>query len=744
MISKIQKYFSWDRYHIFVSLILAILVFIFASPEIISFNPLVSLENKIIDLNFNRRGIIKPSDSLDVVIVGISNETINELPQPYNSWPIARNFFAKAIENLNRAGAKVIGIDLLFSEFDKYSKANDSLFINANKKHKNVILAGKLEELDWRFQIEEVRNQNFGNVYFDVDSSIGIVNVLPDDDGVLRRYFPYYYDSKLKRSIPSFSLAVINRFYEFDNFFIPKKVNKFFDYGIFKIPEFISNSFLINYYGPSGTFKKINFIDVIDDSEFKTLTELETGEEINTFDDSLTGLLYSDIFRNKVVLIGSIEPEDKDVFPVSVSPEKTESIAGNLMYGVEVHANVVQMIIDRNFLRRGNMTLRFLIVFTIILITLNIFEKIRSIRFKITIYGELINFFVLIFLLFSVFEVYYYLFVKLNLIRLFIPPAMGVVVAYSASAIANYLKERKQKILIKGMFSQYLNPQLVNELVENPEKLKLGGIRKEMTVLFSDLANFTTISERIEPETLVDLLNHYFDEMTEIIFETNGTLDKFEGDAIMAFWNAPIDDPQHQFNAVNCALRMKKKVNELKSEWKSIIGQDFKIRIGINSGDMIVGNMGGKKKFDYTVMGDNVNLASRLESINKIYGTDIIISESVYNSIKDRILAREIDLIIVKGKTVPVKIYELIDLSENYFLIKDDEIGEVKALINRFESGLKFYRERMFSKSIEEFERVLLIDPDDVPSRVFIDRCFEFLNNPPDENWNGVFESKIK
>ncbi len=744
MFSTIQKYFSWDRYHIIVSLILGILVFVFASPEIIKFNPLVSLENKIIDLNFNRRGIIQHTDSLDVVIVGISNETINELPPPYNSWPIARNLFARAIENLNHAGAKVIGIDLLFTEYDKYSKTNDSLLINSIKKYQNVILAGKLEELDWRFQAENVRNQNFGNVYFDVDSSIGIVNVLPDDDGVLRRYFPYYYDSKLKRSIPSFSLAVVNRFYELDNFFLPEKVDNFFNYEIFKIPEFISNSFLINYYGPSGTFKKINFIDVIDDSEFQTLTELETGEEINTFDDSLMGLLYTDIFRNKVVLIGSIEPEDKDLFPVSISPEKTESIAGNLMYGVEVHANVVQIILDRNFLRRGSLTVRFFIVFAIILISLNIFEKIRAIRFKVTLYGELINFFILIFLLFSVFEVYYYLFVELNLIRSFIPPAIGVVVAYSASAVANYLKERKQKLLIKGMFSQYLNPQLVNELVENPEKLKLGGIRKEMTVLFSDLANFTTISERIGPETLVDLLNHYFDEMTEIIFETKGTLDKFEGDAIMAFWNAPLDDPQHQFNAVNCALRMKKKVNELKSVWKSIIGQDFKIRIGINSGDMIVGNMGGKKKFDYTVMGDNVNLASRLESINKIYGTDIIISESVYNSIKDKILAREIDLIIVKGKTVPVKIYELLDLSENSLLIRNDEIGDIKDLINRFESGLKFYRERMFSRSIEEFERLLLINPDDIPSRVFIDRCFEFLNNPPDENWNGVFESKIK
>jgi len=743
MLNEIKKYFSRDRHHILVSVILTILIFVFTSPELINFKPLSSLENKIIDLNFNRRGSIQNPDSLDVIIVGISNETINELPPPYNQWPIARNLFAHAIENLNKAGAKVIGIDLLFNDLDKYSKVNDSIFINTIKKYKNVILAGKLEQEDWRFQSENIQKQNFGNIYFDADSSIGIVNVLPDDDGVLRRYYPFYYDNKSKRKIPSFSLAVVNKFFGLGKFFVPEKSDRYFDYSFFKIPEFISNSFLINYYGPAGTFKQINFIDVIDDAGFKTLTELETGEEINTFDDTLTGLLYSNIFKNKVVLIGSVEPEDKDLFPVSIEPEEEGSISGNLMYGVEVHANVVQMVLDKNFLMRGSPYSKILIIFILLLVSLNLFEKIRSIRFKFSLFAEVINFLILVLLILLIYEFYFYLFVKFNLVRMFIPPISAVIVAYTASTVSNYLKERKQKMMIKGMFSQYLNPQLVNELIENPEKLKLGGIRKEMTVLFSDLANFTTISEKIDPETLVELLNHYFDEMTEIIFETKGTLDKFEGDAIMAFWNAPIEDPQHHFNSVLCALRMKKKVNELKSNWKSIIGQDFKIRIGINSGEMIVGNMGGKKKFDYTVMGDNVNLASRLESINKIYGTDIIISENVYNKISDKVIAREIDLILVKGKTIPVRIYELIDLKDG-LLFSSNAHKELLKLIEYFEEGLNLYRERMFNRAIEEFEKVLLINPDDFPARVFIDRCFEFLNSPPPDDWNGVFESKVK
>jgi len=342
------------------------------------------------------------------------------------------------------------------------------------------------------------------------------------------------------------------------------------------------------------------------------------------------------------------------------------------------------------------------------------------------------------------YELYFYLFIKYNSINLFVPPALGMVSAYFGSAIVDFLKERKQKILIKGMFSQYLNPELVDELVNHPERLTLGGVRKNMTVLFSDLANFTTISEKTEPEVLVEMLNKYFDEMTEIIFETKGTLDKFEGDAIMAFWNAPIDDEKHQYNASLAALKMKKKVNELKGYWSSIVGFDFSIRVGINSGEMIVGNMGGKKKFDYTVIGDNVNLASRLETINKVYGTDIIISEFVYEKIKNDFIARELDLIIVKGKTVPVKIFQLIDLEKQSIIYSADQIRNLKKLIEYFESGLNFYREKNFLRAIEEFEKVFLIEPDDKPTKVFIDRCFDFLNSPPPDDWYGVFESKIK
>lgn len=732
------------KYHILSSLLIATFVFVFTNENLINLKPLRSIDQRIIDSYFTRRGTQLPNDSLDVIILGVSNETIQELPHPYNSWPISRNLYAKAIENLNRAGVKVIGIDLLFDEKDKYSTLNDSLLFRTIKKYRNVVLAGKLEQTDWRYEIKNLNGTNYGNFFYAADSSIGIVNVLPDEDGVLRNYVPFFYDPVSDRLLPSFSFSVMSKFFKHDSKPSLEKKDNYFEFLGIKIPAFTTNTIFINYYGPSGTFKQINLIDVIDDENFKTRTEIETGENINIFDDEESGLLYSDLFKDKIVLIGSVEPEDKDLFPVSIHPTEDISISGNLMYGVEVHANVIQMIMDQNFLRRGSYLISFITIFILIIMGLNIFAKVRALKLKYDFLAELINLIIVLVILYLLYELYFYLFIRFNLINLFVPPAVGMISAYFGSAIVDFLRERKQKILIKGMFSQYLNPELVNELVNHPERLTLGGIRKNMTVLFSDLANFTTISEKTEPEILVEMLNKYFDEMTEIIFETKGTLDKFEGDAIMAFWNAPIDDEKHQYNASLAALKMKKKVNELKSYWSSIVGFDFSIRVGINSGEMIVGNMGGKKKFDYTVIGDNVNLASRLETINKIYGTDIIISEFVYEKIKNDIIARELDLIIVKGKTIPVKIFQLIDLKNQSLIYSADELKSLEKMIEYFESGLNFYKEKNFLRAIEEFEKVFLLEPDDKPTKVFIDRCFEFLNSPPPDDWYGVFESKIK
>jgi adenylate cyclase len=224
------------------------------------------------------------------------------------------------------------------------------------------------------------------------------------------------------------------------------------------------------------------------------------------------------------------------------------------------------------------------------------------------------------------------------------------------------LTEEKEKKVIQGMFSNYVSKSIVDELIKHPEKLELGGEERNITVLFSDIRGFTTLSEKLTSQELVAHLNEYLSAMTDIIFKYEGTLDKYVGDEIMAFWNAPLEQENHAELACLAALEMMSKLHNLNENWPE--DRNLNIGIGMNTGLMTVGNMGSKSRMDYTLMGDNVNLGARLEGTNKIYGTNIIISELTYVEIKDQFICRELDNIRVKGKQKPVMIYEVMDKVE--------------------------------------------------------------------------------
>jgi adenylate cyclase len=260
------------------------------------------------------------------------------------------------------------------------------------------------------------------------------------------------------------------------------------------------------------------------------------------------------------------------------------------------------------------------------------------------------------------FFVVVFLFDRSRLILNLSAPLITAVITLFSMIVYRILTEEKEKKAIQGMFSNYVSKSVVDELIKHPEKLELGGEDKEITVLFSDIRGFTTLSERLTPQALVSHLNEYLSAMTEIIFEYEGTLDKYVGDEIMAFWNAPIEQENHTELACRTALDQMKKLHELNSNWPP--EKRLNIGIGLNTGVMTVGNMGSTSRMDYTLMGDNVNLGARLEGTNKVYGTNIIISEYTYEKIKDMFVVRELDNIRVKGKKKPVKIYELLDLME--------------------------------------------------------------------------------
>lgn len=714
-----------DKPLFFLPAVIAFLIIIFASNLIFNNYFITTLDNKLIDYHFDRRGTIFSEQNNKVIILGISNETLKELPAPYNQWPLARNLFAKAIKNLNQAGVKVIGIDILFNEEDRYNKLNDSLFLNEINRFNNVVLAAKIDEVDQRYISFNKIVRNYNNIYYKGDDNlIGFVNVVPDFDGVIRRYYPSYYDLNTNTNLSTFSLSVYKKYLSIES----KKV--FSE----NIPQ--KKSFLINYYGPPNTFTAIELIDVLDDSELRTNLEIETGEDINVWDDSISGLKYSGIFKDKIVLIGSIEPEDKDIYPVAISSDDKMQF-GNLMYGVEIHANVVQMLLDKNNIHFVSGFILIILILIFAYLSNLLFGIHKKIKISSIAVSEIFNLILLLIILYTIYEISFRLFTK-NYFLSTTSISLTTIGVYLSNLIAHYLSERKQKMMIKNMFSHYVSSKIVDDLIENPQKLKLGGERKELSILFSDITNFTTLSESVEPEILVDFMNDYFDKMTEIIFKYNGTLDKFEGDAVMAFWGAPLNDPKHTFHSIETALEMRLETKNISEKWKDVLNFNIFTRIGINTGEVIVGNMGSNKKFDFTVMGDNVNISARLEAINKFYGTDIIVSERTIQDNKEKYLTRELDYLLVKGKSKPIKIYQIIS-SLNEF----SEINW-QFIIPEFEEGIKLYREKNFAKSLEKFQKIISIHKNDKPSLLYIKRCEEFLKNPPKDDWQGISEVIMK
>jgi len=324
----------------------------------------------------------------------------------------------------------------------------------------------------------------------------------------------------------------------------------------------------------------------------------------------------------------------------------------------------------------------------------------------------------------------YYFFNIYNFNVSIIHPFLSIILTYFLSeAYRNLVEERRSRFLKKA-FSSYVSPQLVEVIVKNPEKLKLGGETREVTVLFSDIRGFTTLSESLSPEKLVDILNEYLDPMTKIVFKNKGTLDKYIGDAIMAIFNAPVEIENHEYFACKAAVEMIEELKRINENFKAKNFPQIDIGIGINTGKVVAGNMGTDIRFDYTVIGDNVNLASRLEGLNKLYGTRIIVSENTYKKVKNEFKFRELDLIRVKGKKIGVKIYEL-----NQEL--DTEI------IDEFEKALNLYKNGKFSEAFEIFKE-LWEKFNDKPSLEFINRCKFFIESGIPSHWDGVYEAKTK
>ncbi|MFW5685471.1 MAG: CHASE2 domain-containing protein [Spirochaetota bacterium] len=323
-----------------------------------------------------------------------------------------------------------------------------------------------------------------------------------------------------------------------------------------------------------------------------------------------------------------------------------------------------------------------------------------------------------------------------------VTPLVGVFLTFVALTAIKFVRENRQKLEIRNAFGHYMSEDVVKLVTEDPSRLALGGVKKHLTAMFTDIKGFSSISESLQPEQLTDLLNRYLSAMSDIVLNEGGTIDKYEGDAIIAFFGAPIDQPDSAVRACRAAIAMKKKERELNEEFlrEGLTPSPIYTRIGINTGDMVVGNMGTARRMDYTAMGHNMNLAARLEGVNKQYGTWILISDQTYNEVNDRdggvrhVSTRKLDRVRVVGISEPVRLYELIDLRQ--------EVDEDPSLIDKlrtFNTGLNAFEQKDWNTAMQYFQTVLEEYPEDGPAMYYVERCKSFKRKPPARDWDGVF-----
>ena len=712
----------------------------------------------------------KYSTDNDVVIIGLDQSSYTNIGRfyPYDRGLI----WSKVVDNLVSAGVSVITFDIMFDNKTLSDSEFSKSIHEASLKGVDIILAANN-------QIEiGTAGKNFNLVkpssiiLQKSNAKLGLVGTVSDQDGFIRKYIlddPRVNDSYQNQY---FSLAIqsVISYKNIDDMNYKNLINNHL-----KIPLYGNqNTFLINYYGPSsyGRFKTFNTIplhEILDDGscypeEGDCDPILKNHAEIDGFMELFTMEQWKGVnpFKNKIAIIGSALQEHHDNFNIPLN-ENGE------MYGVEIHAHVIQQILDENYiyipisyigsdtdLKDKLISFLFISFISFLVFYLMIYlNPIFSVSTSIILIFIWFNISIGSFLNDYIWFIKYIFGIELNvpnisqsLILPVIYPITSVIFSYGFNLSYKLYIENQDKKFLKSTFGNYISSDLVNQMYENKTIPKLGGEEGYHTVIFSDVANFSSISEELSPTEIVEVLNEYLTEMTKIILDNGGTIDKYIGDAIVAFYGAPIEVKNHENKAILSVLKMNDKFKELKEKWAiedkwpdSI--KHMKHRVGVNTGNLVTGNMGSSLQMNYTCMGDAVNLAARLESGSKFWGIDVQVSKTVYDATKNNYIYRKLGLIRVKGKNQSVNVYELI-CHKNFL---DESLTK---LLTKFESGHKQYLKQNWDDAIMIFEECSHLEDMSSKSRItnpsltYIKICKEFKHNPPNENWDGAYNFKSK
>ena len=781
----------------------------------------------------------------DVVLVEVDDEAWRILKDNKVPWPYPRgDIWARAVDNISKAGAKVIAFDIQFDSPDARSEYLRSVSGNLPSDfqqylpgHGDILLAESIQNaqdngtkvvMDVKMVREPTRIPPSYIAYpvpeiMDVNPETGLINDMLDTDGFSRQYsIAGYMEHEPDIAYLTLGVKCVKAFLDIPDDAVPtfNADNLSWNFGDLNITSYgRTNNFLVNYYGPpSGykipggknlkpwvTFPRFSLSQILDTQDYDLPEDLdwmsqfipgEIPDWILSIEDeaerndmmAMMGLgadfdITQSPFYNKIVILGvAIEV----LHDVKSTPFYNYMDLSQLTPGMETHANAIQTILHENYIKVfGGKTTRymvegapypmvnFLLIFCLCTLAYILLTKIElhPIVAGIIIFSEGLVYYAFAMGMFAndnwwfwkstvasllpggLHEKYYdQLQVVLpgpgeSYMMPIVAPLAGLVLTYASNIIFQFLHEQQDKKFLRETFGTYIAPKVLDKMYEEKQAPKLGGVEGHHTAFFSDIQNFSTFSEALEPTRMVALMNEYLTVMSQVILDNEGTLDKYIGDAIVAFYGAPAPVENHEKKSCTTALLMEDALEDLRQKWRREndwpdIVYSMQHRIGLNCGKMVTGNMGSEMRMNYTMMGDTVNLAARLESSAKQYGVYNFVGENIYEETKDEFIFRFLDFVQVKGKNIPVKVYELVSA-------KDNADNHTVNLIKVFEEGLDHYYQQQWDKALAHFKKAEGMEDhftsrNTTPSAVFIERCTMFKDNPPGKDWDGVWTMTSK
>jgi adenylate cyclase len=597
-----------------------------------------------------------------LVILAIDEPSFQELQM---QWPFPRTLHAKVLERLRADGAVAVGFDMVFAE--PSNRHDDELLAAAIRSGPPVVLAASYEQTESRNASQSSYVMPL-DLFLTAGAVAGQVQVAPDDDFVVRR-------SAAGDDSFSSRMATLGA--------------RAAGFGSVK-----ARAELIEYLGPRASFDTRSYYQALDPE-----------------------LLPPGFFAGKIVLIGravrtavELTASQSDMFN---SPFVGSAQDDKLFPGVEVHANLISNLLTGGGLNTIDDRWVAALLLSMVLVLGGVGLRSHP-GVTVAVVGAL---------LVGVWLLSLWLFASTKIWMTPLLPMVTVVALYASSMLINYMASRRRALQTRMMFSQYVPQEVVSRLVDHPELLKLGGEARELTLMFTDLANFTTMSERLTAEATVEVLTEYFNAMTPIIHRYGGTVDKFIGDAVMAFWGAPLDDAQHGEHAVRAAIDMQVAMEQLATRLVERGLPAISMRVGLHSGRVVVGNIGSDSRFSYTVIGDAVNLAARLEGANKAFGTGILLSDATATDLPDDLTLRHLDRVIVKGKSEAINVY---------CPCQD------AALANLSAQAVQLFYTQQWVACEQAFRTLLLHKPHDYAAMRFLTRLEEIRAKPAGQAWTGA------